>query len=417
MKGVGRSRAERGFRAGQLIVLGIILATLPLTGRAQAHGHGGSGGAAGAPQMAAPRMPEMPRGGQIPSIRPPSAPPTPPVPRMAPPPRPAAPSSGGPPVRRGPLPYARPPIRMQEPLPSSPMAPPRTPTPAQSRALTPQLLGRSPAGTASGVFIPAFGGSTSSPQPAVQGGRGVDTSLFPFFRLRRHPVVFVGPELFFFSPAFFCDPFLFGFGFVGSSCFISPFSCNAFFFDPFFSDWLFFNSMSGFWGMGAPWVGWWPTWSGAPWLWGSSWPGFWWGNALTMSPLQTSVMISNGVLPGLSVPVAAPDTSTDPASEDRSADSSEAGTPDAASEEAAVETGADPVRDAQPGEPVTLVFSDGNTARVVRYWLDDSWMVHYELLDGEKRTIPLDRLDLLATMSTNLRQGLRFLLPAVPQPH
>src|SRR5579884_1073272 len=397
MKGVGLRRARHGFRLDQFIflgVLGFILAALPATGSAQVRGHGGGGGVGGAPQVAAPRM--------------------------APPPRPVAPSAGGPPVRRGPLPYARPPIRMQEPVPSSPMAPPRTPTPAQSRAVTPRSLGSSPEGTASGLFIPAFGGSTSSPQPAVQGGRGVDTSLFPFFRLRRHPVVLVGPEVFFFSPAFFCDPFLFGFGFVGAPCFVSPFACSSFFFDPFLSDWFFFNSVNGFWGMGGPWPGWWPAWGGTPWMWGSPWPGFWWGNSLALSPLQTSVMISNGFLPGLSVP-AATDSDNDQVqvSDDQSVDSSDSGasTSDTASADLLVETPSTTVRDARPGEPVTLVFSDGNTARAVRYWLDDSWMLHYELLNGEKRTIPLDQLDLLATMTTNLRQGIRFLLPGVPQPH
>lgn len=378
---------------------------LPPAGFAQMRGRVGGTGAGMAPA----RIPPMPHGvqgagpragGPVPAMHVPRVPPAPATPPAPPQPVP----------RQLPRPYARPPIRMQEPVPSSPMAPPRTPTPRQLRLLTPpSATGPTAPMNSSGAFVPAFGvGTTTTTPPARLGGRGVDAGLFPFFRLR-HPVVLVGPEVFFFSPGFFCNPFLFGF--FGSPCFFSfsPFCANVFFFDPFLTDFFF----DPFFGLGNPL----PMLSpfGLPslgWLWTDPWlatPG--WTSPTWFSPLQTSVLISNGVLPGLTgTAVVAGTTDAETGVSDQP--SPPADQEDAAAESAAAST----VHDPQPGQPVTLVFTDGTTTEAVRYWLGDDWMVHFELPGGQMRTVPLDRLDLLATMSVNLRQGIRFFLPPIPQP-
>ncbi len=56
-----------------------------------------------------------------------------------------------------------------------------------------------------------------------------------------------------------------------------------------------------------------------------------------------------------------------------------------------------------------LVFTDGSTYEVVDYWLDDGHL-HYLTVDGTENSVPLERIDLYATVKANWQRGVEFTL-------
>lgn len=69
-----------------------------------------------------------------------------------------------------------------------------------------------------------------------------------------------------------------------------------------------------------------------------------------------------------------------------------------------------------PGQPVTLVFSDGTSVRATKYWLSNGEL-RYVTTAGISAVIPLAKLDMSTTMKVNERDGVHFLLsPSRPAP-
>lgn len=69
-----------------------------------------------------------------------------------------------------------------------------------------------------------------------------------------------------------------------------------------------------------------------------------------------------------------------------------------------------------PGQPVTLVFTNGSTAQAVQYWLTGDLKLHYVTPSGTQMAVPLQQFDMSATMKANSKDGIRFLAPASAQP-
>lgn len=56
-----------------------------------------------------------------------------------------------------------------------------------------------------------------------------------------------------------------------------------------------------------------------------------------------------------------------------------------------------------------LVFTDGSAYGVADYWLDDG-RLHYLTSDGVEKSVPLERIDLYATVKVNWERGVQFTL-------
>jgi hypothetical protein len=135
-----------------------------------------------------------------------------------------------------------------------------------------------------------------------------------------------------------------------------------------------------------------------------------------LTPLESSVLISNGVMPGLQ--------SASSMGAAISGNDSEATSDSSAAGETAADADAGPSRSVtvfasqnpRPGEPLTLIFSNGTTVQATEYWLGNDGQVHYVTSAGAKYAVPLDQLDLTGTVDANSQKGVQFLLPPSPQP-
>lgn len=134
----------------------------------------------------------------------------------------------------------------------------------------------------------------------------------------------------------------------------------------------------------------------------------------SMTPLQSSVYISSGGLPGLTPP---------PSSETEAAGTEENSTVSTPGSQAAIDAASRPPTQAQafgganagsnPAE--MLVLTDGSSVLVSQCWLGDDWQLHYITVTGETKTVPLDHLNLQATATANNQRGVPFQLPLSPQ--
>jgi hypothetical protein len=69
-----------------------------------------------------------------------------------------------------------------------------------------------------------------------------------------------------------------------------------------------------------------------------------------------------------------------------------------------------PQAEPEPEEAVTLVFKDGRPAEQIHNYLLTRTMLYVQ--DGRQRQIPVDDLDLAATVKVNHESGVDFQLPA-----
>ncbi|HEV2387848.1 MAG TPA: hypothetical protein VGS20_11400 [Candidatus Acidoferrales bacterium] len=306
--------------------------------------------------------------------------------------------------------FAQPPIRMGESMPASGRMPAGIPRSPASPAFIPVPL--SPESRRAPAFTPL---STRFPNNRFRkpqfirpgfGGTGFGGANFVAFS----PAFFgFGFSPFFFGNSFLCDPFSLMF-FAGPACF-DPFFFNGF--SPFF-----FNSWAGY----APYYDPYSFFSN-PYVWDNygfqqypAGPDIGYGAPdQSMTPLQSSIYISSGGLPGLTPPPS-PETAAAPSEESPAAETpGSAASIDAASRppsQAQAFGGAS----AQPGPAETLVFTDGASATVSQCWLGDDWQLHFVTATGETKTIPLDHLNLQATAAANSQRGVTFQLPLSPQP-
>lgn len=68
-----------------------------------------------------------------------------------------------------------------------------------------------------------------------------------------------------------------------------------------------------------------------------------------------------------------------------------------------------------PGEPVTLVLTNGTTVRATQYWVGNG-QLHYVTAAGVSAAVPVAQLDMDATMKLNERNGVHFLAPSPAAP-
>lgn len=134
------------------------------------------------------------------------------------------------------------------------------------------------------------------------------------------------------------------------------------------------------------------------------------------APLQTSVLISNGVLPGLtSLPSATASAGDNGEGEAASAPGGDEYLGAVAgSQSSASAFGSASLPD---GQPITLVFRSGASTQAIQYWVSNDGRLSYVTSDGVKHVVPISQLDLAATSKANGQNGVQFLPPASsPEP-
>jgi hypothetical protein len=341
--------------------------------------------------------------------------------RMAPMPRSGGPGSVGP--GRYPT-YGRPPMGRNQPgAPAArmPYGNPRSMRPAFIPVPLSPGAGRAPAfrtrstnGFSNFGFrrAPIIRPPFNRRPPIVGGGFGFGPGFYggfgfnPFFGLGFgfDPFFGYGFDPFFFGDGFACDPYSLMF-YGGPMCF-NPFLFNPYAtyfyggaYSPYYDPYSFY---------GNPYV-----WDGfdqypaGPNISSST-------SDQSMTPLQSSVYISSGGLPGLTPP---------PSSENAAAGAEANSASSTPGSEAAIDAASRPPTRAQafagengqanPAE--MLVFTDGSSVLVSQCWLGDDWQLHYVTATGETKTIPLDHLNLQATATANNQRGVSFQLPLSPQ--
>jgi hypothetical protein len=68
-----------------------------------------------------------------------------------------------------------------------------------------------------------------------------------------------------------------------------------------------------------------------------------------------------------------------------------------------------------PSQSLTLVFTNGSTARATRYWLASDGKLHYVTPSGAQMAVPLQQFDMSATMKANRKDGVEFIPPSSSQ--
>jgi hypothetical protein len=111
-----------------------------------------------------------------------------------------------------------------------------------------------------------------------------------------------------------------------------------------------------------------------------------------LSPIETSRLISRGILPGLA-PFEASSRFEPPL---------------------APPSAATIVRPSH--SPVLFLLRDGTIDLVSRYRLEEDWLLHYVTVSGQQKAISIQQLDLDATASANFARGVPFSLPGWPAP-
>jgi hypothetical protein len=111
-----------------------------------------------------------------------------------------------------------------------------------------------------------------------------------------------------------------------------------------------------------------------------------------LSPIETSRLISRGILPGLAPFQGISRFEPPPAPPS-------------------------PATIVRPSRsPVFFLLRDGTTDIVARYRLGEDWLLHYVTVSGQQKTLSIQQLDLDATASANFARGVPFSLPGWPAP-
>jgi hypothetical protein len=236
---------------------------------------------------------------------------------------------------------------------------------------------------------------------AGYGGYGYGYGGFGYAGLGYGPFGYgYGLDSIFIGGGFYCDPFSLMYG-GGPLClnpyFFGPSNFNSFgMFSPYYDPYASFDYP----GNGS----------------GGYTPGFGVSSYTdqSMTPLQSSVYLSNGTLPGLT-PTPPPDNPG--AAAETSSTSSSPG------EQALIDASSRPPSQVQAfaeaggqsNSEVTLVLVDGTTVPASQCWLGDDWQFHYVTASGEQKAIQFSQLDLQATANANGQRGVSFLLPVAPQ--
>ncbi|HVB97711.1 MAG TPA: hypothetical protein VNJ12_00050 [Candidatus Dormibacteraeota bacterium] len=205
---------------------------------------------------------------------------------------------------------------------------------------------------------------------------------------------------FFFGSGFFIDPFDYAFspafsGFSGAGCFGFT-SFNNWAFDPFGAQFALQPFANPFYGpslfCGDPW---------APAFFAPSCPlcNTTWFDSFAPGGNNTGFPDASSILPQSS------------ASPSNGAAFSSAAAPPDASSSFTLRSSAFTMNQPAPDEPVTLVFANGSTMRATQYWLGNEGKLHFVASSGDKMVVPLEQLDVPATMAANNAKGIQLLTP------